>query len=115
MAFNMRVAGILRESGAVADDGGRYLLSPRERHDLVARHQAGNRALAARYGLDDAGSFLDLPDPDAPWAPPAPITAAERRAAFRAVLGGLAARRNPLAAIADSTRAGLVFARMARP
>ena len=114
MAFNMRVARILRASGAVADDGGRDLLSPRERHDLVARHLEGNRALAARYGIDGAGSFLELPDPDAPWTPPAPISAAERRAAFRAVLRGFWGRRNWAAALADSTRAGLVFARMPR-
>ena len=37
---------------AIADDGERFLLSPAERHALVARHLAGNRALAARHGLD---------------------------------------------------------------
>jgi hypothetical protein len=109
-----RVAEALRDSDAIADDGGRYLLSPGERHALVARHQAGNRALVERHGLTDFGAFLELPDPDAPWEPPAPITAAERRAAFRAVLKSFWARRNPVAALADTTRAGAAFARMAR-
>jgi hypothetical protein len=109
-----QVAAALRASDAIAGDGERYLLSPRERHALVARHQAGNRALVARHGLTDIGAFLELPDPDAPWQPPAPITAAERRAAFRAVLRSFWARRNPVAALADSTRAGAAFARMAR-
>ena len=108
-----RVAEALRETDAIADDDERFLLSPAERHALVARHQAGNRALAARHGLD-AGAFLELPDPDAPWRPPAPITAAERRAAFRAVVRSLWARRNPLEALAGTTRAGAAFARMAR-
>lgn len=109
-----RVAEALRDSDAIADDGGRYLLSPRERHDLVLRHQPGNRALAERHGLAGADHFLGLPDPDTPWAPPAPITAAERRAAFAAVLRHFWARRNALAALADTTRAGAAFARMAR-
>jgi hypothetical protein len=109
-----RVAEALRASDAIADDGGRYLLSPRERHELVARHLPGNRALVARHGLGEVGGFLELPDPDAPWTPPAPIAAAERRAAFRAVMRSFWARRNALAALADTTRAGMAFARMAR-
>jgi hypothetical protein len=108
------VGEALRHSDAIADDGGRCLLSPRERHALVAAHLAGNRALVARHRLTDIGGFLELPDPDAPWEPPAPITAAERRAAFRAVLRSLWARRNPLAALAATTRAGAAFARMPR-
>jgi hypothetical protein len=108
------VAEALRDSDAIADDGGRYLLSPAERHALVARHQPGNRALAARHRLTDLGGFLELPDPDAPWEPPAPITAAERRAAFRAVAHSFWARRNALAALADTVRARAAFARMAR-
>ena len=110
----MRIARAVQAAGAIADDGGRFLMSPRERHALAAGHLAGNRALVARHGLADPGGFLELPDPDAPWSPPAPITAAERRAAFRAVLRAAWARRNPLAAAAASARAGLAFAR-ARP
>ena len=108
------VAEALRDSDAIADDGGRYLLSPAERHALVARHQAGNRALVERHRLTDIGGFLELPDPDAPWAPPAPITAAERRAAFAAVARSFWAWRSPFRALAETTRAGAAFARMAR-
>jgi hypothetical protein len=117
MHLPTRIARLLRESDAIADDGGRGLLSPRERHDLVARHLPGNRALVARHGLGAAavGDFLDLPDPEAPWAPPAPITVAERRAALRAVMRGLLDRRNLAAALADGTRAGAAVLRMARP
>jgi hypothetical protein len=61
----------------IADDGIRFLMSPQERHALVARHLEGNRALVARHGIRDAGSFAELPDPDAAWQPPAPISRAE--------------------------------------
>ena len=63
------VARVLAGSGAVADDGGRFLLSPAERHALVAAHLEGNRALVARHGIADPGGFVELPDPDAPWTP----------------------------------------------
>jgi hypothetical protein len=106
------VAEALRGSDAIADDGGRYLLSPAERHALVARHLAGNRALAERHRLD-AGGFLELPDPDAPWRPPAPITAAERRAAFAAVARGFWARGGATA-LAETARAGAAVMRMPR-
>ena len=92
------VARVLAGSAAVADDGGRFLMSPRQRHALVAAHLAGNRALVEGRGLADPGSFLDLPDPDAPWAPPAPITAAEVAAVWRAPsspASGAAATRSP--------------------
>ena len=81
---------VVIDSVAVADDGERFMLSPRERHDLVARHLAGNRALLARHGIAEdspyAGSFLTAPDPDAPWSPPAPITWPEVAGVFRAAL-----------------------------
>jgi hypothetical protein len=114
MQFARRIAGIVQGAGAIADDGGRFLMSPRERHDLVARHLEGNRALVARHAIADPGGFLEAPDPDAPWAPPAPITGAERRAALAAVLRAGRTRRNPFAALAFATRAGAAFARMAR-
>ena len=79
---------------AVADDGIRYLMSPRERHDLVARHIDGNRALVARHGIRDAGDFVELPEPDAAWAPPAPITWAEFLAVSAQAFGRCLALRN---------------------
>jgi hypothetical protein len=109
-----QIARALQASGAIADDGGRFLLAPDERHALVARHLEGNRALVARHGLTDVGRFLDLPDPDEPWSPPAAITAAERVHAFRAVVRAAWARRNPVEAAAAMARAGFAFAR-ARP
>jgi hypothetical protein len=114
MQFARRIAGIVQDAGAIADDGGRFLMSPRERHDLVARHLDGNRALVARHALADQGGFIEAPDPAAPWEPPAPITGAERRAALAAVLRAGRTRRNPFAALAFATRAGAAFARMAR-
>ncbi len=62
MQFARRIAGIVQGAGAIADDGGRFLMSPRERHDLVVRHLAGNRALVERYAIADPGGFLEAPD-----------------------------------------------------
>ena len=94
------VARVLAGSAAVADDGGRFLLSPAGRHALVAAHLEGNRAIVARHGLADPGGFLALPEPGEAWAPPAPITAAEVAAVRRACLVACLRRhrRNPLAA-----------------
>ena len=91
MSFNTRIVRSLRASDAIADDGIRHLLSPRERRDLVARYQQGNRALVARHRLaaEDIGRFLELPDPDAPWFQPPPSCAAPRsRAAPRGTRPG---------------------------
>ena len=60
------VTRVLAASDAVADDGGRFLMAPAERHALVAAHLAGNRALVARHGIADPGGFVALPDPDTP-------------------------------------------------
>ena len=62
------VAKVLAGSAAVADDGGRFLMSPAERHALVAAHLDGNRALVARHGIADPGGFVELPDPRRPGA-----------------------------------------------
>jgi len=108
--FGRRLARVLRASGAIADDGGRFLLSPRERHDLVAAHAAGNRALVARFSVADPGTFLALPDPDAPWEPPAPITAPERAAVRRAARGAFWSWQQPGKALRHTLRfrAGLM-------
>jgi hypothetical protein len=109
------VARVLAGSAAVADDGGRFLMSPRQRHALVAAHLAGNRALVEARGLADPGPFLALPDPDAPWAPPAPITAAEVAAVWRAALVScLRSRRNPVAAARLAAQVSRLLAPMAR-
>jgi hypothetical protein len=107
------VAQVVAASDAIADDGGRFLLSPRERHALVAGHLAGNRALVARLGLGDPGAFVAAPDPDVPWTPPAPITAAEITAVWRECLVAClrSRRRNPLAA----ARLAAQISRMLRP
>lgn len=102
------VARVVSRSDAIADDGVRFLLSPAERHALVASHAAANRALVERLaptnpGLRNPGSFLDLPDPDAPWNPPAPVTPAEIAAARRACLRTALRRRNPLTAFRLTT------------
>ena len=69
-----------------------------ERHALVAAHLDGNRALVDRLGLADPGPFLALPDPDAPWTPPAPIAPREVAAVRRAALAACLRGRNPVAA-----------------
>jgi len=103
------VTRVLEGSTAVADDGGRFLLSPAERHALVAAHLEGNRALVARHGIADPGGFVELPDPDAPWSPPAPITPREVAAVWRESLAAAArAGRDPL-------RAAWLAARLSRP
>jgi hypothetical protein len=102
------VTRVLAGSAAVADDGGRFLLSPAERHALVAAHIEGNRALVARHGIADPGGFVELPDPDAPWSPPAPITGREIAAVWRESLAAAAAGRDPL-------RAAWLAARLSRP
>lgn len=115
MAMARFVARVLDASTAVADDhGGRFMMSPQERHALVAAYQDSNRALVARYGLEDADHFTALPDPEAPWTPPVPISAQERRQVFREVLRASWARRNPVAALSQSAGIGVAFARMVR-
>jgi hypothetical protein len=107
------VARVLAGSDAVADDGGRFLLSPSERQALVAAHLAGNRALVDRLGLADPGPFLELPDPDAAWSPPAPITAREVAAVRRAALAACLRGRNPVAAARLAAQVARLLAPMA--
>jgi hypothetical protein len=102
------VTRVLEGSAAVADDGGRFLLSPAERQALVAAHIEGNRALVARHGIEDAGGFVELPDPDARWSPPAPITGREITAVWRESLAAVRAGHDPL-------RAAWLAARLSRP
>jgi hypothetical protein len=83
------------------------MLSPRERHDLVASHTAGNRALVERFAVADPGALLALPNPDTPWTPPAPIAAEER-----AARGGFWTWCQPGAALRDTLRFRSGLARM---
>ena len=112
MAMARFVARVLDESRAIADDGGRFMMSPDARHALVAQYLDGNRALAARHGIADPGPFTELPDAHAPWFAPAPITPEERRAVFREVLRASVRRRNPVAALSQSAGVGLAFTQM---
>ncbi len=91
------LARVVADSDAIADDGGASSCRPRERHALVAAHLDGNRALVDRLGLADPGPFLELPDPDAPWTPPAPIARARspRSAAPPSPPACVAATRSP--------------------
>jgi hypothetical protein len=77
---------VVQGSDIIADDGGRFLMSPQERHDLVARHLEGNRALVARHGFAEPGSFVELPDPAAEWLAPQPLQPAEIRGTCRAAI-----------------------------
>lgn len=107
------IARVVDRSDAIADDGGRNLLSPAERHALVARYLQGNRALVERYRISDPGDFTELPDPAAPWSPPAPITRAEAAAIWREVIAD-AWRGNPgRSALKITLRTSLALARSA--
>lgn len=86
-----RAATILRCAQAgrcIADDGIRTLLSPAERRDFLSEHLEGNRRLAERHGFsaEDRDWLTSLPPEDPDWFPPAPISAAERRAVWRACM-----------------------------
>ena len=105
---------VVEGSDAIADDGGRGMMSPADRHALVARHLPGNRAVVERYGIADPGSFVELPDLAEPWRPPAPITAAEARAVYRAALAEAWVGRNPASALKLSARLGPLFAGTSR-
>lgn len=98
------IARVVARSEAVADDGGRFLMSPCQRHDLVAAHAAGNRALVARHGIAAPGCFLGRPDLEAPWTPPAPITRGEIAAVTREALAACRTGRGPLGALRMATR-----------
>jgi hypothetical protein len=105
------VARVVAATDAIADDGERFLLSPAERHALVAAHLEGNRALVERLGIADPGGFVELPDPEVPWSPPAPITRRELAAVRRAALAACLRGRNPVAA----ARLAAQISRMLRP
>lgn len=87
-----RAATIMRcvqADRCIADDGLRTLLSPAERRDFLAGHLEGNRRLADRHDFppEDRDWLTSLPPQDPEWFPPAPISAAERRAVWRACMG----------------------------
>ncbi len=111
-----RAAGFLGRvvvaSDAIAADGGRFMLSPQERRDLVARYQASNRALVARYGLADPGMFVELPDAGEAWNAPAPITRSEITAVFREAIPAAWRDRRPAAALVMTARLVRLFAVM---
>lgn len=75
--LSMLMTRVVGRTGAIADDGERFIMSPAQRRDLVARYLDGNRAIIAHYGLQDTRGFGELPDPDEAWTPPRPITPAE--------------------------------------
>jgi hypothetical protein len=79
----------------------------------VARHQAGTRALCARHGIENPGGFVELPDPDPSWTPPAPISAAELAAVFRDSVAACWAERGPVAALDRTARLSGLFTRIA--
>ena len=103
---------VVEKTGAIADDGVRFLLAPRDRHRLVALHADGNRALLARYGLDDGGHFASPPDPDADWSPPRPITFRERHAVLAEALGTSVRLKGPRFAARITRKVASLYLRM---
>ena len=106
------ISRVVEASSAIDADGGRFVLPPAARRDLVAQYQDANRAIVARYGIADAGRFLDLPDPAETWAPMAPITRGEIAGVFRDALRACPDGRNPLAAAAMALRVTRLFGAM---
>jgi len=109
------MARVVENTGAIADDGGRFLLPPGRRHQLVAPQAAGNRALVARYGLPDRGHFACPPDPDADWSPPAPISGRERRAVLNEALRASLRLPGRRYALRMTARVGSLHVRMRDP
>ena len=110
---------IVEKTGAIADDGQRFLLPPALRHRLVAANEAGNRALVARYGLPDDGHFTAAPGPadagpnEAGWSPPAPITPAERRAVLgEALVAAARLRGHPRYRLRIAGKVAALYSRM---
>lgn len=109
-----RVAGLIsRVVGRwddIADDGGRYLLSPEQRRDLALEYRDSNRSVAARYGIDDPGPFTGLPDPEPDWFAPEPVSRAETAAVFRRTIAGCWRDFSPARAAKLSLEVAAVFA-----
>jgi hypothetical protein len=79
-----RIYRDLKNSAAVADDGGRFFFAPDTRREIVMRHAAGNAGLISRFGIPAASWFAEPPELDADWTPPRPITVRERLRFWRA-------------------------------
>lgn len=75
--FHRRVLPVLTAGNRVADDGERFFLSPAERRAILEPHLSANRAIAERWGFEDAEWFWTLPPDEPGWTPPRPITARE--------------------------------------
>ena len=109
------MARVVESTDAIADDGGRFLLPPRRRHQLVAPQAAGNRALIARYGLPDRGHFACPPDADADWSPPLPIAGRERRAVLNEALRASLRLQGARYALRMSAKVAALHVRMRAP
>jgi hypothetical protein len=102
-------------SAAIADDGVRTLMSPRQRQELLAAHAAGNRALVARHRLAPPPDFLAPPEEEAGWHPPRPLSGRELAGVSRDVLRACWRGRGPLAGARLAARVGpLVLVAAAR-
>lgn len=67
----------IRESGAIADDGVRYIASPRDRRRFYEEYRAGTESILRLFGISDADTFLAYRPPNDDWYPPEPITSEE--------------------------------------
>lgn len=108
------LARIVAASSAIADDASAGMMSPRQHHDLVLRHLAGNQAVVSRYAIENSDSFLELPDPGARWAPPEPIRPAERWALYRETVAAAWRGHNPVKAARVTAHLTRIFSGAAR-
>ena len=87
------ILGAAATGGRLAADGPKFLLSPAERRQVVARYLEGNRRIVERYAPEDGDWLLELPPDDPGWFPPAPIRTADYLAMAPTLIG--AALRQP--------------------
>lgn len=67
----------VRNCHAIADDSQRFLMSPAQRRDFLARFVTSNRFISQRFNLDCGDYLHDLDNISGEWTPPQPIAPEE--------------------------------------
>ena len=67
----------VRQCHAIADDGQKFLMSPAQRRDFLARFVASNRLITQHFNLDCGDYLYDLESIPEDWVPPQPIAPEE--------------------------------------
>jgi hypothetical protein len=85
--FAIRVRNVVEDTLAIKDDGVRYLMSPSQRSELLARYLAGNEALFKRHDLPESNWFQPLSPGETDWVSPSPIQSQEYMGVMSEALG----------------------------